>query len=65
LQFSDWDIKEIGGFAICGLIIKNWQICGLASPQKFSICGLTIKNLQAIYGLRFSQDKLHFLNIGQ
>jgi hypothetical protein len=35
---ADWDIKEICGFAICGLIITILRICDLriGSPQKFA-----------------------------
>ncbi len=38
LRFADWDNKEICGFAICGLIITNLQICDLrtGTPQKFA-----------------------------
>jgi hypothetical protein len=45
LRFADWDIKEICGFAIWGLVITNlWiAICGLAHLRNLRICGLTIK----------------------
>jgi hypothetical protein len=38
LRFADWEAKEICAFAICGLIITNLRICGLAYHRNFQIC---------------------------
>ncbi len=37
-KFSDWDTKEVCGFAIFGLIITNLRICDLwtGPPRKFA-----------------------------
>ncbi len=44
-RFTDWDAKEICGFAICGfaicgLIIYKFKDLWTGTPQKFAVLGL-------------------------